>query len=212
MLDLPSLALLSISYVGIFALSLGANLIVFVPLPYLAVVLAAALSGHFDPVLLIVSSAVGSALGKMIVFQACYSGQRIIKGKTRGNLEAFRRLFSSYAWIAILIAASTPIPDDMVYVPLGFARYNRIKFFISTLVGKTLLVSVLVYGAALLTNSILGSFLAGSESGIGQLIIIGATFALLTIGLTFLITRINWDDWIEKRINKKHNTNERSVQ
>ena len=182
-------------------------MIVFVPLPYLAVILVAALTGRFDPILLIVSSAIGSALGKMIVFQACYSGQRIIKEKTRANLESFRRLFSSYAWIAVFVAASTPIPDDMVYVPLGFARYNRVKFFIATLLGKTVLVSILVYGATMLTNSALGSLLAGSESSFSRLIIVGGTFAFLTFILTFLIARINWDDWIKRHLKDRHNQN-----
>lgn len=205
MIDILAVTSLSLSYFGILALSLGANLIVFVPLPYLAVILVAALTGRFDPILLIVSSALGSALGKMIVFQACYSGQKIVKEKTRANLESFRRLFSSYAWIAVIVAASTPIPDDMIYVPLGFARYNRVKFFISTLLGKTVLVSILVYGATLLTNSALGSFLAGSESNIIRLAIVGVTFAFLTFMLTFLIARINWDDWIKRHFKDRHN-------
>ena len=182
-------------------------MIVFVPLPYLAVILVVALTGRFDPTLLIVSCALGSALGKMIVFQACYSGQRIVKEKTRANLESFRRLFSSYAWIAVIVAASTPIPDDMVYVPLGFARYNRVKFFISTLLGKTILVSILVYGATVLTNSPLGSLLAGSESSTSELAIVGGTFAFLTLLLTFLITRINWEDWIERHLDNRHDRN-----
>ena len=117
MLDIPAGTSESFSYVGIFALSFGANLIVFVPVPYLAIVLIAAFSGRFDPNLLALSSAIGSALAKMFVYQACYSGQGIIKGRTRENLEAFRRLFSRYAWIGVVVAASTPIPDDIVYVP-----------------------------------------------------------------------------------------------
>lgn len=191
-------------YLGIFALSLGASLIVFIPLPYLSIILAAALSGRFDPALLVISSATGSALGKMLIYQTCYSGQRIIDEKTKQNLTAFRTVFAKYAWIAVLIAASTPIPDDIVYVPLGFARYNRFRFFVGTLLGKTVLASIIVYGAAFLTNSLLGLLLVGgNKAGTMQIIAIGVVFAAVTLLLTLVITRIDWRKWLEKHFPSK---------
>lgn len=202
MLDFLAVTSESLIYLGIFALSFGANLIVFVPLPYLAIVLVAALSGRFDPILLILSSAIGSAIAKMVIYQACYTGQSIIKERTRENLEAFRRLLSRYVWIAVIVAASTPIPDDMVYVPLGFARYNRTKFFVSTMVGKLALVSVLVYGARTVSNSVLGSILAPKEADSSQLLVVGVIFAILTIVLTIWISRFDWYGWTQRHLEK----------
>ena len=199
LLDLSAVNLYSLGYLGIFALSLGASLIVFIPLPYLSIILAAALSGRFDPTLLVISSATGSALGKMLIYQTCYSGQRIIDEKTKQNLTAFRTVFAKYAWIAVLIAASTPIPDDIVYVPLGFARYNRFRFFVGTLIGKTVLASIIVYGATFLTNSLLGLLLVGgNKAGTMQIIAIGVVFAAVTLLLTLVIARIDWGKWLEK--------------
>jgi membrane protein DedA with SNARE-associated domain len=198
-LDLSAANLYSLGYLGIFALSLGASLIVFVPLPYLSVILAAALSGRFDPTLLAISSSTGSALAKMIIYQTCYSGQRIVDEKTKQNLTAFRTIFAKYAWIAVFIAASTPIPDDVVYVPLGFARYNRLRFFTGTLMGKTILALIIVYGATFLTNSVLGLLLVGSnKASTMQIIAIGGAFAAFTLLLTFFISRMDWRKWLEK--------------
>lgn len=208
MLDISTFTLYTLGYFGILVLSLGANLIVFVPIPYLAILLVAALSGRFDPLLLIVSGALGSALGKMVVFQACFSGQKVVNKKTKANLDAFARLFSSYAWIAVVLAAATPIPDDIVYVPLGFARYNRLKFFISTLVGKAFLVSILVYGAGLLSISPVGSFFLGGQNDIIQLVVTGAIFAILTLFLTILIAHINWSKWAEKHFPRRLGSNQ----
>lgn len=201
MLYLTLEQLYALGYVGIFALSLASNLIVFVPLPYLAIVLAAALSGRFDPVLLIISSAIGSALGKLIVYQACYSGQKIVNEKTKTNLDAFRSTFGRYVWIAVFLAASTPIPDDIVYIPLGFARYNRIRFITATIIGKTLLVSIIVYGTSFLANSFIGSILLGGQkaSSLLQITIIAVLFAGLTLALTYFIARFDWQKWLEKR-------------
>ena len=201
--------LYALGYLGIFGLSVASNLIVFVPLPYLAIILVAALSGRFDPIMLIISSGIGSALGKLVIYQACYSGQKLVSEKIKANLGAFRSVFARYAWIAVLLAASTPIPDDIVYIPLGFARYNRIRFLTATLIGKTLLVTVVVYGAGLLTNTLLGSILIGGESGTStlEIIVIAAVFAGLTILLTYFIARFDWYRWFEKRYPTKRSEN-----
>ncbi|MHB2037222.1 MAG: VTT domain-containing protein [Nitrososphaerales archaeon] len=197
--------LYSLGYIGIFALSLVFSLIVFVPLPYLAIVLVVALSGRFEPVLLVISSAAGSALGKLVIYQACYSGQRLVDEKTKANLRTFRTIFASYAWAAVFVAAATPIPDDIVYVPLGFARYNRIRFFTATLVGKTLLASIIVYGSGFLANSMLGSLLigGGQEAGYAGIIMIAVVFAGLTFLLTYFIARFDWRKWIERHFPDK---------
>ena len=43
--------------------------------------------------------------------------------------------FLAAASSAAFFAAATPIPDDLVYVPLGLAKYNPKRFFIATLTG-----------------------------------------------------------------------------
>ena len=111
---LPYAFFSSLGYIGIFALSLVASLIIFIPVPYLFVILFAALSGRFDPALLILSSTGGATIGKMVLFLSFYSGAAITKAKTRENLTAFQTLVSRYAWIAVFIVASTPSPDDIV--------------------------------------------------------------------------------------------------
>ena len=86
--------LYALGYLGIFGLSVASNLIVFVPLPYLAIILVAALSGRFDPIMLIISSGIGSALGKLVIYQACYSGQKLVSEKIKANLGAFRSVYA----------------------------------------------------------------------------------------------------------------------
>ncbi len=198
--SLPFSELYAFGYAGILGLSLLASLIVFVPLPYLAVILLAVLSGSFNPALLVISSALGSAIGKLIIYQACYTGQRLISEKTKSNLLAFQRIFSKYAWVAVFIAAATPIPDDIVYVPLGFSRYNRGKFFVSTLAGKTVLVGIIVYGEAFLNSAILSIFVGEGQQPTQLVWLIGIIVAALTILLTFVIAKIDWTKWIQKHL------------
>jgi len=56
----------------------------------------------------------------------------------------FQKLVKRYGAGAAFFAAATPIPDDLVYVPLGLAKYNPRKFFVATLTGKLVLCYVIV--------------------------------------------------------------------
>lgn len=204
MLGLSDAAWYSLGYLGIFGLSLGTNLIVFVPVPYLLVILLAAVSGQFDLALLVISSAIGATIGKLIVFQSFYSGSRVIKDRARSNLDSFRKVFERYAWFAVFLAAATPVPDDIVYVPLGLARYNRMRFFLALLAGKTIITLMVVYGATYLTNSVIGPLLLGEgESGTLELAIVGITFAAVALAITYIIARIDWKKWIEKHFSDR---------
>lgn len=204
MLGLSDSAWYSLGYLGIFALSLGTNLIVFIPVPYLLVILLAALSGQFDLALLVMASATGATIGKLIVFQSFYSGSRVIRDRARNNLNSFRMTFEKYAGLAVFLAAATPVPDDIVYVPLGLARYNRLKFFIALLAGKTVITLMVVYGAAYLTSSFLGPiFLGEGESGTLQLAALGIAFAAVALLITYMISRIDWQRWVEKHFADK---------
>jgi len=201
---LPYTFFYSIGYIGIFALSLVSSLIIFIPVPYLFVILFAALSGRFDPGLLILSSTGGATIGKMILFQSFYSGSVITKTKTRENLTAFRTLVSRYAWIAVFIVASTPSPDDIVYVPLGIARYSRIRFFTALLAGKTIITALTVFGAGILSNSAFGPMILGENKyGTMGIIIIGIIFAILAILITYIIYHIDWGKYIGKHASMK---------
>lgn len=204
MFGLSDTTLFALGYLGIFALSLGTNLIVFIPVPYLLLILFAALSGQFNLGLLVLCSAIGATIGKMVVFQSFYTGSRILKGEARKNLTAFRTIFSNYAWIAVFLAAATPIPDDIVYVPLGLGRYNRLRFLTALLAGKTTITLIVAYGATILTNTFLGPlFLGNGEAGPIELIVAGVVFAAIAIIVTIMVSRVDWAKWAEKHLTGK---------
>ncbi len=201
---LPYAFFSSLGYIGIFALSLLSSLIIFIPVPYLFVILFAALSGRFDPGLLILSSTGGATIGKMVLFQSFYSGAAITKAKTRENLTAFQTLVSRYAWLAVFIVASTPSPDDIVYVPLGIARYSRIRFLTALLAGKTVITALTVLGAGILSHSVFGSLILGEDKySTVEIIIIGIIFAILAVLITYIINRIDWKKYIDKHASMK---------
>ena len=132
-------------YPGIFIISLLASLIIFVPVPYFVPLILAAL--RLDPTLVALLSAAGATIAKIIVFKLSYYGGKLVNEQTRKRMKPFETLVSRYGWLASFLAAATPLPDDLIYIPLGFIRYNIYKFGISLFTGKFLLALIMTWGS-----------------------------------------------------------------
>jgi hypothetical protein len=55
-----------------------------------------------------------------------------------------QKLLSKYGWMGVFIAAVTPIPDGIVYIPLGLAKYSPLRFASALFAGKFILGGVIV--------------------------------------------------------------------
>tara|TARA_Y100000590_G_scaffold296853_1_gene334472 strand:+ start:126 stop:662 length:537 start_codon:yes stop_codon:yes gene_type:complete len=99
---------------------------------------------QFDLHVLALTAAITATVAKQIIFAISYGGRRIISEKTKQRMRPFQKLVKKYGAGAAFFAAATPIPDDLVYVPLGLAKYNPLRFFIATLTGKIVLCYVIV--------------------------------------------------------------------
>ena len=51
-------------------------------------------------------------------------------------MKPFQKLVKRYGGSAAFVAAATPIPDDLVYIPLGLAKYNPKRFFCCYIIRK----------------------------------------------------------------------------
>jgi len=123
------------------------SLIPFVPIPSFILLVTMAVGDQFNIHILALLSAVTATGAKQIIFYASYTGRRIIKEDTKRRMRPFQRLVKRYGASAAFIAAATPIPDDLVYIPLGLAKYNPKKFFVATLAGKIVLSYIFVLGS-----------------------------------------------------------------
>ena len=133
-----------IGYPFLTLVSFFGSLIPFVPIPSFLVLATMAVGDQYDLHALAIISAVTAAGAKQIIFYVSYSGRRIIKEETKRRMRPFQRLVKRYGGAAAFIAAATPIPDDLVYIPLGLAKYNPKRFFVATLAGKIVLGYIIV--------------------------------------------------------------------
>ncbi len=95
----------SFGYLGVFTASFVGSIIVFVPVPYFPVLVAAALSEQLDPNLISLVSAIGVLLAKMIIFYASYYGRSILSDKTKQRMYPLQKVLRRYGGLGAFIVA-----------------------------------------------------------------------------------------------------------
>ena len=181
----------SFGYLGVFTASFIGSIIVFVPVPYFPILVAAALSEQLDPNLISLVSAVGVLLAKMIIFYASYYGRSILSEKTKQRMFPLQRVLRRYGGFGAFIVALTPIPDDLVYIPLGLARYSPWKFAIATFAGKFILNEIIVWSSVILGRPFIESFISTDIDPLYLTVGIIASVAILII-VVYLSIRVDW--------------------
>ena len=182
----PEVGYLSLSLVNFFG-----SLVPFVPLPGFLLLATMAVGDQFDLHILALLSAITATVAKQIIFYVSYGGRKIFNEKTRNRMRPFERLVKRYGAGAAFFAAATPIPDDLVYVPLGLAKYNPKRFFIATLTGKIVLSYSIVFISHHLGLSLVEPFLENVEDATP--IYIGIiVFGVMMTAVVVLLLRLDW--------------------
>ncbi|MFB5609938.1 MAG: VTT domain-containing protein, partial [Nitrosarchaeum sp.] len=114
-----------------------------------------------------------------------------INEKTRKRMRPFERLVKRYGAAAAFFAAATPIPDDLIYVPLGLAKYNPKRFFIATLTGKIVLSYSIVFISHHLGLSLITPYLEDVTDVSTVYIGIILFVAMMTAAIVLLL-RLDW--------------------
>jgi len=171
-------------YLGIFAISLAGAMSIIVPVPDTIMVftLAGLQTGGnwvFAPLLIALAATLGGAIGEVSGYLLGLSSRKVLTGKYKKNVDFLGKVFNKFGVIAIFAFALTPLPDDMVFIPLGSSRYNPIKAFAPALTGKLLLSLAVAYGGRFSIGFIRNIFGVGGD--VTSLVIstgIGIAFAI----------------------------------
>ena len=147
-------------YFGILFTSFIMNMLIFMPIPVYPILVISVFDKKLDPNFIAIYSAIGIIMAKIIIFCLVYYGHNILFKKSRINkrIIPLQKLASKYGWKAGIIAAVTPIPDDIVYISLGLARYSAWKFVTSTFVGKLAINEIVVWAAVYLGKPFIDKF------------------------------------------------------
>jgi len=181
-----------VGYLGLAIVSFFGSLIPFVPIPSFVLLATMAVGEQFDIHVLVLIAALTSTAAKQIIFYVSYGGRKIISEKTKKRMKPFQKLVKRYGGSAAFVAAATPIPDDLVYIPLGLAKYNPKRFFVATLLGKFVLYYAIVLISHYMGLSLLEPILQDIEDPLPVyigIIILGLAMTIIVI----LLLRLNWE-------------------
>ena len=178
-------------YVILALVNFFGSLIPFVPLPGFLLLATMSIGNEYDLHILALVSAVSATAAKQIIFYVSFKGRKIMSKKTLKRMRPFQRLVTKYGAAAAFVAAATPMPDDIIFVPLGLAKYNPKKFFISTLVGKIVLSYSIVFLYHYLGLSVVEPLVKDLDNATP--IYIGViVFGIMMTVVIILLLRLDW--------------------
>ena len=167
------------------------SLVPFVPLPGFLLLATMSVGSEYDLHILALVSAISATVAKQIIFFLSFGGRKILNPKTRKRMKPFERLVEKYGAAAAFFAAATPMPDDIIFIPLGLAKYNAKRFFVATLAGKIVLSYIIVFISHYIGLSFVEPFLENVDDPtpvyIGILI-----FGAMMTGVVLLVLKLDW--------------------
>ena len=181
-----------LGYIGILLISFVSSLIPFIPIPYFPVLITASFNTNFNPHIISIISALGIVGAKTIIFFISYYGRKILSDKTKKRMRPLQNLVSRYGWFGAFIASLTPIPDDIVYIPLGLAKYNPWKFATATFAGKFLMNESIVWGSIFLGRPFVEDILSSDTTDMTSLIIAAIVSMIVLAVVVYFSLRIDW--------------------
>jgi membrane protein YqaA with SNARE-associated domain len=179
-----------IELLGVLLVSFGLNIIPFAGPSNLFIASNSALLVNADPLSIGFLVALGSTSAKLIHYIVSFFIGKHLGEERRKRLDVAATKLRRWAFLALFIAAATPIPDEPVTIPLGLMRYSPVKFTLAFFAGKLL---VGVFGAYLggLGEQFLGGYLSQEALAISSIVLtIVITVVLLKVDLSRIAERI----------------------
>ncbi len=177
MIDWTQLAI-GFGYFGVFLLGLIGAASFFIPVPTTVGLLGVAVLRIFDPILLAVAFGLGAGVGQLTSYAVGYAGRAITSKKQEHRLNAMLKFFERYRIsLVVFVFAATPLPDSVLFIPLGLVRYPLWRVFAASSAGKIVMSLVITHFGWL----------------IGADWLVTALSVVLTVLIVVVMFRIDWE-------------------
>lgn len=196
-------------YIGIFLISLLGATSIFIPIPYTVVIfiLGGLLENGnwvFEPLWIAVAAGAGAAIGEFSGYLIGFGGRKVVGEKFKKRMDFLTKLFKKYGTIAIFIFALTPLPDDLLFIPLGVMRYSLLRAFVPAILGKFLSNLIIAYSGRLSLEIV--SSLFGVE-GEGTSLLVGTIIGIALLVIVFIIMfKLDWEKYFSKYLDEPKNS------
>ena len=180
---------------GLGVLAFISNLVPGFPAVYLSLLASYAVivRGFTESLMAVASVGVGAGLGKFALFLLSKSlGSRI--GAVRRRREALTLLRARKGGLAltVFLFAALPLPDDLLYIPLGVAGFSTPIFLISVIAGKTAMAAMVF-----LMGTPAKWFIEATVPRMGELTLAKVTALTLVtvvpaVAITYVVLNVDW--------------------
>ena len=195
-------------YLGVFLISLLGATSIFVPIPYTVVIFILGGLQTFDPLFIAVAAGTGAAIGEFSGYLLGVGGRKVIGDKYKKKMDFLTKLFKKYGPIAIFIFALTPLPDDLLFIPLGVMRYSLLRAFIPAILGKFFSNLIIAYSGRLSLEIVKSLF--GLE-GEGTSLLVGTIIGIVLLVIVFIIMfKLDWEKRFTKYVDDPKSSEETS--
>lgn len=196
---------LLLGYLGNFLVAVIGNSTVLVPIPYLGVTFILSglqddISGQFlfDPWLVGLVSGVGAMLGEMVTYLIGYGGGQFIEKEKTNAFCDYVAAHPKATLLMLWFLAVTPIPDDVLVIPLGAAKYPWWKVAIAQLIGKSMFMLVVAWAGRIglsLIEALIGSM--DPSSIVSRGVEVGTVLSIIIA--VYLVVKIDWNRLMTKK-------------
>jgi membrane protein YqaA with SNARE-associated domain len=186
--------LVQFGYPGVFLLSFIGAITVIFPIPYTLTYYV--LGATLDPLFIAIAGGLGSALGEFSGYVLGYFGRAIVSEDHQRRMLYLLKIFDRYGALLVFLFALTPLPDDLLFIPLGIMRYNFFKAFIPSLCGKMLMAYILAYSGKISFQLIQTIF--GEAGLVGTLLMV-----MLLAVIIVIMLRIDWEQIFKKYVERE---------
>lgn len=190
-------------YIGIFLISLLGATSVFIPIPSSVVIFIVGSSSTFEPLWIAVAAGLGAVIGEFSGYLIGLGGRKVISDRYKRKMDILMRLFKRFGPAVIFVFALTPLPDDLLFIPLGVMRYGFVQAFVPALLGKFCSNLIIAYAGRFSLYFIRDIF--GVE-GVGASLLIGTALAIILLIVVFIIMfKVDWEKRAEKFLTETEN-------
>ena len=155
---------------------------------------------------MVIVGGLGCALGEVTGYIVGYGAKKVTEethSDLLKNIDGFGKVVLEHRGrvpFYVFLFALTPLPDDILFLPLGMMKYPFWKCIIPGWAGKNFTTLVYCMWPILIA---LGFMAGGMDTDAYSSIITEAIMLLVTITVMFFIMGYNWNDYLEKRNEKK---------
>ncbi len=154
-------------YLGAFGSSVIGSTSATVFFPYTIIVFFLATQG-LNPLWLGLLMGLGAGIGQMFGYGVGRWGSHWFQHKKPETFDALERILHErpgMITLLIILFGSTPLPDDLIMIPLGILRYPWWKAWLPSTIGKCVAGLIVTYSSFVISKS-LDTGTAGSVSGL----------------------------------------------